>query len=83
MSPREPGSAVVTASVNDVSASATVTFTTALPEEATLSVSGTFKITAAFASKVFLRLRLFRSTGTVSKGVEAAFEVQDASTGQD
>jgi hypothetical protein len=82
VSPRDPGTAVITASVNDVSARGTVTFTTALPEEATLGVAGTFKVTATFSSKVLLRLQLFRSTGTVSKGVEAVFEVQDVSTGR-
>jgi hypothetical protein len=82
VSPRDPGTAVVTATINDVSARTTVTFAAALPEEATLSISGSFKLEASFSTKVILRLQLFRSVGTVTRGVEASFEATDVSTGR-
>jgi adhesin/invasin len=80
VSPREMGSAVVTATLNDVSVRGTVEFVAAVPESATLSVTGSFRLAATFSTKSSLRLALFRSTGTVSRGTEAEFEAVDESS---
>jgi hypothetical protein len=81
VSPREPGTAVVTATINDISARAAVDFTPALPDSASLSVTGSFKLSASFSTKALLTMKLFRSVGTVTRGTEVAFEAVDESSG--
>ena len=83
ISPREPGSAVITATLNSVSVRAPIEFVAAGPDSASLSVSGSFRIAAAFTTKVMLRLELFRDTGTVTRGAEAIFTATDNSTGRE
>jgi hypothetical protein len=79
VSPRETGSALVTATLNDVTARATVTFVAALPDSASLS-SSSFRLPAAFSTRTFLTMRLFREVGTVTRGTEVVFEAVDASS---
>ena len=80
-SPRTTGLATVTASVNDLTARRTVEFTTALPDDVTLVVSGSFRLPASFATKAVLRAQLLRDIGTVSKGTEVAFTATNDSSG--
>jgi acetylornithine deacetylase/succinyl-diaminopimelate desuccinylase-like protein len=46
-------------------------------------VTGTFRIAAAFSTKVLLRLELFRDTGVVTRGAEAVFTATDNSSGRE
>ncbi len=63
ISPREVGRAIVTATLNGVSVRAGVEFSAAMPDSATLSVSGSFRIAAAFTTKVMLQMELFQGRG--------------------
>ena len=81
ISPRETGTAVVTASVNDVSVRATVEFVQALPDSGSLS-SSSLRLAATFSTRAFLTMRLFRETGTVTRGTEVVFEAVDESSQQ-
>jgi hypothetical protein len=83
ISPREVGTAVVTATLNDVTVRAPVEFVTATPDSASLSVTGSFRVSATFSTKVLLRLELFREVGTVTRGAEAAFSATDTSSGRE
>jgi hypothetical protein len=74
ISPRTTGSATLTASVNNLTARRSILFTHAFPDDAVLSVAGSFRLTASFASKAILRAELTRSSGTVTRGTEVAFE---------
>jgi len=82
ISPRELGTALVTATVNNLAARAQVTFTPALPDSMSLRLLGSFKLTATFSTKVSLSAELYRDTGTVTRGTEVSFEVVDDSSGQ-
>jgi hypothetical protein len=82
ISPRTTGSATLTASVNNLTARRSIEFTHAFPDDAVLSVAGSFRLTASFASKAILRVELTRSSGTVTRGTEVAFEAIDDSSGQ-
>jgi hypothetical protein len=82
VSPRSSGAATVSATVNGLVARRNVEFTHAFPDAAVLSVSGSFRLTASFASKASLRLDLTRGSGTVTRGTEVAFEAVDDSSGQ-
>lgn len=82
VSPRELGTAIVTATLNNLAARASVTFTPALPDSMSLRVSGSFKLTATFSTRVSLTAELFRSSGTVTRGTEVDFEAVDDSSGQ-
>jgi hypothetical protein len=81
VSPRTTGVATVTASVNNLTARRTIEFTPAMPDDATLVVSGSFRLSASFATKAILRAQLLRDTGTVSRGIEVAWTATDDSTG--
>jgi flagellar hook protein FlgE len=83
ISPRETGVAVITATLNSVSVRAPIDFVAAGPDSAALSVSGSFRLAAAFTTKTILRLELFRDTGTVTRGREAVFTATDNSTGRE
>jgi hypothetical protein len=83
ISPREVGVALVTATLNSVSVRAPIEFVPAGPDSAALSVTGTFRIAAAFSTKVLLRLELFRDTGVVTRGTEAIFTATDNSSGRE
>ena len=74
---------MITATLNSVSVRAPIEFVAAGPDSASLSVSGSFRIAAAFTTKVMLRLELFRDTGTVTRGAEAIFTATDNSTGRE
>jgi hypothetical protein len=82
VSPREPGTAIVTATLNGLTARGSVLFTPALPHSMSLSIQGNFKISASFSSKVALSADLYRGTGTVTRGTEVSFSATDDSTGR-
>lgn len=82
ISPRTTGLATVSASVNNLTARRNIEFTHAFPDNAVLSVSGSFRLSASFASKAILRVELTRDPGTVTRGTEVAFEAVDDSSGQ-
>lgn len=81
VSPREPATATVTVAVSGFVGRATVTFEAAAPDSLSLSVSGSFRVVAAFSSKVSLRAQLYREVGTPSRGAEVQFRATDDSTG--
>lgn len=81
VSPRTVGTALVTASLNNISVRQAVEFTHAYPDRAALSVSGSFRLQASFATKSSLRLELFRDVGTVTRGTLVEWEATDDSTG--
>jgi hypothetical protein len=81
LSPRTVGTAIVTASLNSISVRKTVEFTHAYPDRAALTVSGSFRLQASFATKVGLRLELFRDVGAVTRGTLVTWEATDDSTG--
>lgn len=82
VSPRTTGLATITASVNNLTARRTIEFTPALPDDVTLTMVGSFRLPASFATKAVLRAVLVRDTGTVTKGTEAVFTATDDSSGQ-
>jgi len=51
---------VVTASVNNLTARRTVEFTHAYPDDVSLAVQGSFRLTASFSTKATLRAELSR-----------------------
>jgi hypothetical protein len=81
VSPREPATATVTASVSGFVGRTNVTFEAAPPDSLSVSVSGTLKITASFSSKVTVRAQLYREVGTPSRGAEVQFTATDDSSG--
>jgi hypothetical protein len=81
VSPREPATATVTATVSGFVGRTTVTFEAAPPDSLSVSVSGTLKITASFSSKVTVRAQLYREVGTPSRGAEVQFSATDDSSG--
>lgn len=83
VSPRTPASAVVTASVNNLTARRSVEFTHAYPDDVSLAVQGSFRLTASFSTKVTLRAELTREVGSVTRGTEVRFTALDDSTGQE
>lgn len=82
VSPRTTASAVVTASVNNLTARRTVEFTHAYPDDVSLAVQGSFRLTASFSTKATLRAELSREVGSVTRGTEVRFTAVDDSTGQ-
>jgi hypothetical protein len=82
VSPRTTASAVVTASVNNLTARRTVEFTHAYPDDVSLAVQGSFRLTASFSTKATLRAELSRDVGSVTRGTEVRFTAVDDSTGQ-
>lgn len=83
VSPRATASAVVTASVNNLTARRTVEFTHAYPDDISLAVGGSFRLTASFSTKSTLRAELSREVGLVTRGTEVRFTAVDDSTGQE
>lgn len=83
VSPRTTASAVVTASVNNLTARRTVEFTHAYPDDVGLAVQGSFRLSASFATKATLRAELSRDVGSVTRGTEVRFTAVDDSTGQE
>jgi hypothetical protein len=83
VSPRTVASAVVTASVNNLTARRTVEFTHAYPDAVSLAVQGSFRLTASFSTKATLRAELSRDVGSVTRGTEVRFTAVDDSTGQE
>ncbi len=83
VSPRAVASAVVTASVNNLTARRTVEFTHAYPDAVSLAVQGSFRLTASFSTKATLRAELSRAVGSVTRGTEVRFTAVDDSTGQE
>ena len=83
VSPRTVASAVVTASVNNLTARRTVEFTHAYPDALSLAVQGSFRLTASFSTKATLRAELSRDVGSVTRGTEVRFTAVDDSTGQE
>jgi hypothetical protein len=81
VSPRSPGSGVVTATLNGFTVRKAVVFTTAYPDRAAVSVSGSLRLTATFATKIFLTVKLFRDVGLVSRDINIAWEAVDITTG--
>ncbi|HQZ16828.1 MAG TPA: hypothetical protein PKU70_05080 [Vicinamibacteria bacterium] len=81
VSPRSPGNGVVSATLNGFSVRRTVVFTQAYPDRAAVSLSGSLRLTATFATKAFLTVRLFRDVGTVSRDTNIAWEAFDNTTG--
>jgi hypothetical protein len=81
ISPRTPGFALVTATVNGIQSNVVVEFDHAYPDSATLSVFGSLQLKATFATKVSLSMQLFRNVGEVTEGTEVRFRVFDDSTG--
>jgi hypothetical protein len=82
VSPRTTASAVITASVNNLTARRTVEFTHAYPDDVSLAVQGSFRLTASFSTKATLRAELSREVGSVTRGTEVRFTAVDDSTGQ-
>jgi len=82
VSPRTTASAVITASVNNLTARRTVEFTHAFPDDVSLAVQGSFRLTASFSTKATLRAELSREVGSVTRGTEVRFTAVDDSTGQ-
>ena len=82
VSPRDTGTAVVTATLNGLAARGSVVFSRALPDSMSLSILGSFKISASFSSKIVLLADLYRDTGTVTRGTEVEFSATDDSTGR-
>jgi hypothetical protein len=83
VSPRTTASAVVTASVNNLTARRTVEFTHAYPDDISLAVQGSFRLSASFSTKATLRAELSREVGFVTRGTEVHFTAVDDSTGQE
>jgi hypothetical protein len=81
VSPRSPGGGLVTATLNNISVRKAVQFTQAYPDRAAVSVSGTLRLTATFATKAFLTVRLFRDVGLVSRDINIAWEAFDNFSG--
>lgn len=81
MSPRTPTVAVVTATVNNIQAAASVTFEQALPDRIAVSVFGNLQLKATFATKVTVEAQLERVVGAVTEGTEVIFRAFDESTG--
>jgi hypothetical protein len=81
ISPRDTGTATVTASINGLAVRGNVVFTDALPDRMSVRVLGAFRVAASFATKVTLSASLFRDTGTVSRGTDVTFETVDDSSG--
>jgi hypothetical protein len=82
VSPREPGTAIVTVTVSGFVGRTTVTFEAALPDSLSASVSGSLRITAAFSSKVTVRAQLYREVGTPSRGADVQFRATSDSSGR-
>jgi hypothetical protein len=83
VSPRTVASAVVTASVNNLTARKTIEFTHAYPDRVSVGLSGSFRLTASFSTKALVRVELTRETGTVTRGTEVRFAATDDSTGNE
>ena len=81
VSPRSEGSALVTASLNNLSVRQGVEFTHAYPSRAALSIAGSFRLPATFATKSGLRMELFRDVGVVTQGTLVEWSATDDSTG--
>jgi hypothetical protein len=81
VSPRDTGTATVTASLNGLAVRGNVVFTDALPDRMSLRVVGAFRVGPTFATKVTLAATLFRDTGTVTRGTDVTFEAVDDSSG--
>jgi hypothetical protein len=81
VSPRTVGTALITATVSNISVRKVVEFSHAYPDRAALSVSGSFRLQASFATKSSLRMELFRDTGTVTRGTLVEWEAFDDTTG--
>jgi hypothetical protein len=81
VSPRTVGTALITAAVSNISVRKVVEFTQAYPDRAALSISGTFRLLATFATKASLRLELFRDVGTVTRGTLVEWSATDDTTG--
>jgi hypothetical protein len=80
ISPRELGTALVTATLNGLAARARIAFTPALPHSMSLRAIGSLKLMATFSTKVPLAAELFRESGTVTRGTEVSFEAVDDTT---
>jgi hypothetical protein len=83
VSPRTVATAVVTASVNNLTARRTLEFTHAYPDGISLAVLGSFRLTASFSTKASLRAELVRDSGSVTRGTEVRFTATDDSTGNE
>ena len=81
ISPRTPGFALVTATVNGIQSNVVVQFDHAYADSATLSVFGSLQLKATFATKIALSMQLFRDVGEVTEGTEVIFRAFDDSTG--
>jgi hypothetical protein len=80
VSPRDPGVAIVTATINNIRASAAVTFDPALPDRIAVSVFGSLQLKATFQTKVTVEAQLERVVGQVTEGTEVVFRAFDEST---
>jgi hypothetical protein len=82
VSPRAPGVAVVTATINNIQSTTAVTFEHALPDRISVSVIGNLQIKATFASRVIVEAKLERFVGQVTPGTEVVFRAFDEDTQQ-
>jgi hypothetical protein len=81
VSPRTPGVALVTATLNNIQATTAVSFEPALPDQISVSVFGSLQVKATFQSKITVEAKLERFVGQVTPGTEAVFRCFDESTG--
>ncbi len=80
VSPRLPGVAVVSATLNNIQATTAVTFEPALPDQISVSVFGNLQVKATFASRITVEAKLERVVGQVTPGTEVVFRAFDEST---
>jgi hypothetical protein len=80
VSPRLPGVAIVTATLNNIQATTAVTFEPALPDQISVSAFGNLQIKATFASRITVEAKLERIVGQVTPGTEVVFRAFDEDT---
>jgi hypothetical protein len=83
VSPRTPTTATVTASVNNLTVRRTLEFTHAYPDDISLGLLGSFRLTASFATKASVRAELSRDVGSVTRGTEVTFTAVHDATGKE
>jgi hypothetical protein len=83
VSPRTPATATLTASVNNLTARRTLEFTHAYPDDISLAVQGSFRLSASYGTKATLRAELWRDVGSVTRGTEVRFTAVHDATDQE
>jgi len=81
VSPRTPTTATVTASVNNLTVRRTLEFTHAYPDDISLGLLGSFRLTASYSTKASVRAELSRDIGSVTRGTEVRFTAVHDATG--